>query len=156
LFNTAHSSPSYRVRIPLALKGLPYDYVAVDVRKMAHKEAAYIAVNPQGVLPALEVDGRKLAQTIAIVEWLEEGVPTPPPLPREPFARADVRRVAAMVATDITPLHSMRVSKAIVTDLQQKPEALRTWTQRWMRDGFAAVEAIIASERGPFCFGGTP
>ena len=156
LFNTANSSPSHRVRIALALKGLPYEYVAVDIRKMAHKSPDYLNLNPQGVLPLLEVDGVPLAQTLAIVEWLEEIFPAPPLLPRDALARARVRRVAAMIATDITPLHSMRVSKAIVADLQQKPEVLRTWTQRWIGEGFAAVERVIAGEGRPFCFGEAP
>ena len=156
LFNTANSSPSHRVRIALALKGVPYEYVPVDIRKMAHKEADYVARNPQGVLPTLEVDGVPLAQTIAIVEWLEETFPTPPLLPRDALARAKVRRVAAMIATDITPLHSMRVSKAIVTDLGQKPEILRSWSQRWIGEGFAAIERIVSGEGGTFCFGDAP
>ena len=80
----------------------------------------------------------------------------PPLLPRDPFLRAKARRIAAMIATDITPLHSMRVLKAIVTDLGQKPEVLRGWTQRWIGDGFAAVESVIADERGPFCVGDAP
>jgi maleylpyruvate isomerase len=156
LFNTANSSPSHRVRIALALKGVAYDYVAVDIRNMAHKTADYVAMNPQGVLPTLEVDGVALAQTLAIVEWLEETFPTPPLLPADAFARAKVRRVAAMIATDITPLHSMRVSKAIVSELGQKPEALKGWTQRWIGEGFAAVERVIADEHGTFCFGDAP
>ena len=156
LFNTAHSSPSHRVRIALALKGLPYEYLAVDIRKMAHKGADYIELNPQGVLPTLEVDGVPLAQTLAIVEWLEEIFPSPPLLPRDSFERAKVRRVAAMVATDITPLHSMRVSKAIVADLGQSADAVRIWTQRWIGEGFAAIEKIIAGGAGTFSFGDEP
>lgn len=154
LFNTANSSPSYRVRIALALKGLAYEYVAVDLRKMAHKSDDYVAMNPQGVLPTLEVDGVPLAQTIAIFEWLDETFPTPPLLPGDALTRAKVRRVAAMIATDITPLHSMRVSKAIVTDLGQTPEVLRAWSQRWIGEGLAAVERVIGA--GAFCFGDAP
>jgi len=155
LFNTAKSSPSYRVRIALALKGLAYEYVAVDLSKQAHKSAEYLALNPQGVLPLLVADGVPLAQTLAIVEWLEETFPEPPLLPRDAVARAKVRRVAAMIATDITPLHSMRVSKAIVKDLGQTPETLRAWAQRWMSEGLAAVEKVI-DQRGAFCFGEVP
>jgi maleylpyruvate isomerase len=156
LFNTANSSPSYRVRIALALKGVAYEYVAIDIRKMAQKSADYVALNPQGVLPTLEADGVPLTQTLAIIEWLEETFPTPPVLPGDAFARAKVRGVAALVATDITPLHSMRVSKAIVADLGQKPEVLGGWTQRWIREGFAAIETVIAEEHGTFCFGDAP
>ena len=155
LFNTAKSSPSYRVRIALALKGLAYEYVAVDLSKQAHKSAEYLALNPQGVLPLLAADGVPLAQTLAIVEWLEETFPEPPLLPRDAVARAKVRRVAAMIATDITPLHSMRVSKAIVKDLGQTSDALRAWAQRWMSEGLAAVEKVI-DQRGAFCFGDLP
>ncbi|MBI1210873.1 MAG: maleylacetoacetate isomerase [Alphaproteobacteria bacterium] len=155
LLNTANSSPSHRVRIALALKGLDYEYVAVDLRKQAHKAADYVALNPQGLLPTLEVDGVPLAQTIAIVEWLEETFPNLPLLPSEALARAKVRRVAAMIATDITPLHSMRVSKAILKDLGQTPDVLRAWAQRWMSEGFAAVERVI-DPHGAFCFGDEP
>lgn len=143
------------MRIALALKGLHYEYVAVDIRKSAHKTPDYLALNPQGVLPTLEVDGTPLAQTLAIVEWLEETFPTPALLPGDTLARAKVRRVAAMIATDITPLHSMRVSKAIVADLGQSPDAFRSWTQRWINQGFAALEQIIGCENGVFCFGDT-
>jgi maleylacetoacetate isomerase len=156
LFNTANSSPSYRVRIALALKGLDYEYVPVDLSKQAHKSAEYLTLNPQGVLPLLVADGVPFAQTLSIVEWLEETFSEPPLLPRDPVLRAKARRIAAMIATDITPLHSMRVSKAIVKDLGQKPEALRAWTQRWIGEGFAAVEQVIAGERGPFCIGDAP
>ena len=156
LHNTAHSSPSHRVRIALALKGLAYDYVAVDIRKMAHKGPNYVGLNPQGVLPTLEVDGGALAQTLAIVEWLEETFPSPPLLPRDAFARAKVRRVAAMIATDITPLHSMRVSKAIVADLGQTSDVLPKWTRRWIEEGFTAIEQVISAESGAFCFGDAP
>ena len=156
LFNTAHSSPSHRVRIALALKGLQYEYVAVDIRKRAHQAPEYAQLNPQRLLPMLEADGVPLAQTLAIVEWLNETVPSPPLLPADPFERANVRRVAAMVATDITPLHSMRVSKAIAFDFGQTGEVLRAWTQRWINQGFAAVESIITDNTGAFCFGDIP
>ena len=144
------------MRIALALKGLAYEYVAVDLKKMAHKRPEYLGLNPQGVLPTLEVDGVALAQTIAIVEWLEEVFPAPPLLPGDALTRAKIRRVAAMIATDITPLHSMRVSKALVSDLGQGTDVLRSWTQRWIGDGFAAIEQIIENENGSLCFGDAP
>lgn len=155
LFNAARSSPSYRIRIALGLKGLPYEYVPVDIFAGAHKQADYLAVNPQGVLPALEADGVVLTQSNAILEWLEEAKPSPPLLPRDPVERARVRAVAALVATDITPLHSMRVSKAIAKDLGQGGDGLRAWTQRWVSEGFAAIEKLLSGE-GPFAFGPAP
>jgi maleylpyruvate isomerase len=156
LFNTAVSSPSYRVRIALGLKGLDYEYVPVDLKTRAHKAAAYVAVNPQGLLPTLEVDGVALTQSNAIIEWLEETFPKPSLFPADPLLRARVRAVAAIIATDIAPLHSMRVSLAVRNDFAQGDEGLRAWVHRFMSDGLTAVEAILRELPGPYACGETP
>jgi maleylpyruvate isomerase len=156
LYNTAVSSPSHRVRIALALKGLDYEYVAVDLKARAHKDAAYLAVNPQGLLPTLEVDGVRLAQSGAIIEWLEETLPSPPLYPSDKFERARVRAIAMVMATDVTPLHTMRVSLAIRNDLGQGDEGLRAWVQRFISAGLASIETMLADFSGPYACGGAP
>jgi maleylacetoacetate isomerase len=156
LYNTAVSSPSYRVRIALNLKGLAYEYVPVDLKALAHKAADYVARNPQGLLPTLEVDGVALAQSGAIIEWLEETFPSPPLFPRDPILRARCRAIAAIVATDIAPLHSMRVSLAVRNDLGQGDEGLRAWVHRFMSDGLTAIEAMLKHLPGPYACGDLP
>src|SRR5580698_9961074 len=99
------SGTSYRTRIALELKGLAYEYRAVDLRAGAHKGDAYRALDPQGLVPTLEIDGHALIQSPAILEWLEERYPEPPLLPHDGFERATVRAMAAIVACDIHPLN---------------------------------------------------
>ncbi len=156
LYNMAHSSPSYRVRIALALKGLEYEYVPVDVKGRAHKAADYLARNPQGLLPTLEVDGVALTQTGAIIEWLEETVPSPSLFPEDPLLRARVRAVASIIATDIAPMHSMRVSIAVRNEFAQGDDGLRRWVHRFIGDGFQAIETMLAALDGPYCCGDQP
>jgi maleylacetoacetate isomerase len=156
LYNMAHSSPSFRVRIALALKGLAYEYVPVDLKARGHKAADYLARNPQGLLPTLEVDGVALTQSGAIIEWLEETVPSPSWLPRDPVWRARCRAIAAIIATDIAPLHSMRVSLAVRNDLGQGDEGLKRWVHRFVNDGFQGVEGILTTLEGPYCCGEVP
>ena len=109
LHNFFRSGTSHRLRIALNLKGVPYEYVAVDLRSEQHLAPAYKALNPQGLVPALEVDGRVLTQSPAIIEWLEERFPTPPLLPAGIDERARVRALAAIVGCDIHPLNNRRV-----------------------------------------------
>lgn len=153
LFNTAVSSPSYRVRIALGLKGLAYEYVPVDLKTRAHKSPDYLALNPQGLLPTLEADGVRLTQSGAIIEWLDETLPAPPFYPRDPVLRAKVRAIALVVATDITPLHTMRVSLAVRNDLGQGDDGLRVWVHRFISDGLSAIEAMLAEFSGPYACG---
>jgi maleylacetoacetate isomerase/maleylpyruvate isomerase len=146
----------YRVRIGLRLKGLDYGYVGVNLLKGEQHAEAYVAQrNRQHLTPALEVDGRVLTQSLAILEWLEEAHPEPPLLPRDPFDRATVRAMAGIVACDIHPLNNMRVQKAI-TDLGADAAAREAWSQRWILDGFAALEPMVAKHGQGFAFGGAP
>lgn len=156
LYNTAASSPSFRVRIALGLKGLEYEYVSVDLKVRAHKAADYLAVNPQGLLPTLEVDGVRLTQSAAIIEWLDEAFPSPPFYPRDPLLRAKVRAIAAVVATDVTPLHTMRVSLAVRNDLGQGDAGLKAWVHRFITDGLTAIEAMLMEFSGPYACGEQP
>ncbi len=156
LHNYWRSGAAYRTRIALELKGLAYDYRAVDLRAGAHKDAAYRALDPQGMVPALEVDGHVLIQSPAILEWLEERYPEPPLLPADIFDRAEVRAMAAIVVCDIHPLNNLRVLKSIKHDLGADDAASAAWSARWIGAGFEALEAMIERRGGHWCFGDAP
>jgi maleylpyruvate isomerase len=148
------SGTAYRVRIALALKGIPYDQITHDLRTGAQGEDAYRALNPQALVPALETDdGAVLTQSPAILEWLEETYPDPPLLPASPADRATVRAMAAMVACDIHPLNNMRVLNTLRHDFAADPDAVNNWIARWIGDGFAALEVAIATHGKGFAFG---
>lgn len=152
------SGTSHRLRIALNLKGLSYETVPVDLRREQHLGDAYRALNPQGLVPTLEADGRVLTQSPAIIEWLEERHPEPPLLPRDPDARARVRALAAIVGCDIHPVNNRRILEALRHDFGADEAAVLRWCGRWIADGFDAVESLLAADpdRGEFCFGGTP
>ena len=146
----------YRVRIGLNLKGLAYDYVGVNLVTGAQHESAYAALNPQGLTPALVTDeGQVLTQSLAILEWLEETHPSPPLLPREAADRAVVRAMAGIVACDIHPLNNLRIQRQL-TALGVDDAGRTTWTQRWINDGFGALEAMVARHGRGFAFGEAP
>jgi maleylacetoacetate isomerase/maleylpyruvate isomerase len=146
----------YRVRIGLNLKGLPYDYVPVNLLKGEQHAPDYVATrNAQHLTPALEVDGQVLTQSLAILEWLEETHPSPPLLPQAPFARAVVRAMAALVACDIHPLNNLRVQQAL-EGLGVDAAARLAWSQRWIVEGFSALEPMIAAHGAGFAFGDAP
>ncbi|URI07071.1 maleylacetoacetate isomerase [Aquincola tertiaricarbonis] len=158
LHNFFRSGTSHRLRIALQLKGLAYDYVPVDLRTEQHQGAAFKALNPQGLVPALEVDGQVLIQSPAIIEWLEETHPTPPLLPADPAARARVRALAALVGCDIHPLNNRRVLEALRHDFAADEAAVQRWCASWIEAGFDAYEALLAADpaRGNFSFGDAP
>ncbi len=150
------SGTSYRTRIALGLKGLAYEVRPVDLRAGQQGEAAYKALDPQGLVPALEADGRVLIQSPAILEWLEETHPDPPLLPRGAGPRAEVRAMAAIVGCDIHPLNNLRVLRALKRDLSAGDDQLSAWEARWIADGFAALEQLIARRGAGFAWGETP
>lgn len=146
----------YRVRIALNLKGLAFDYAAVNLLAGEQQGEAYRRINPQGLTPALQTEaGTVLTQSLAIIEWLEEVHPVPPLLPADPYDRARVRAMAGIVACDIHPLNNVRVLKQL-TRLGVAPEARTSWAQRWINDGFAALEPMIAAYGQGFAFGAQP
>ena len=149
------SGTSYRVRIALALKGLAFEQVAHDLRRGEQRGPAYRTLNPQGLVPALEVDGTVLTQSPAILEWLEERHPAPPLLPAGMEDRAAVRAMAATIACDIHPLGNLRVLDA-VRGLGADAAAVQGWIGRWIGDGFAALEVMIRRHGRGFAFGDTP
>ena len=162
LYNFFRSGTSHRLRIALNLKGLVVDYGAVDLRSEQHLGAAYKALNPQGLVPALQLDAdddhQVLIQSPAIIEWLEERYPTPPLLPGHRDARARVRALAAIVGCDIHPVNNRRVLEALRHDFGADEAAVNRWCATWISDGFDAIEALLAADatRGDFCFGRAP
>ncbi|MFJ6025568.1 maleylacetoacetate isomerase [Brevundimonas sp. NPDC092305] len=150
------SGAAYRVRIALNLKGLTYDQQGHDLRTGAQKDAAYVALNPQGMVPALQVDGAVLTQSPAILEWLEETHPEPPLMPSSPVGRAHVRAMAALIACDIHPLNNLRVGKALRDMFGADQAAVDAWAARWITPGFTALETLVAQHGADWSFGDTP
>jgi maleylpyruvate isomerase len=150
------SSAAYRVRIALNLKGLTADHLPHHLRKGEQCAPAYLAINPQGLVPALENDaGSVLTQSLAIIEWLDETHPNPPLLPKEPLRRAKVRAFANAIACDVHPVQNLKVL-ARLRELGVAEEQVTAWAAWVNREGLAACEKLIADEPGPFCFGAAP
>ena len=158
LHNFFRSGTSHRLRIALNLKGLPYDYVAVSLPKEEHLGAAFKALNPQGLVPALVDGDLVLTQSPAIIEWLEERFPEPALLPADPQDRARVRALAAVVGCDIHPLNNRRVLEYLRHSLKCDEAAVLAWCGTWISSGFDALESMLAADtqRGDFCFGSGP
>lgn len=152
------SSASYRVRIALNLKGLEHAQFTHHLRRGDQRSAAYLALNPQGLVPALTWDEAVLTQSLAIVEYLEEAYPEPALLPVDPLDRARVRALAQIVACDIHPLNNLRVLEYLRRDACMTEAAVRQWYGHWVHEGFSAFEALLASDRrtGEFCHGASP
>jgi maleylacetoacetate isomerase/maleylpyruvate isomerase len=146
----------YRVRIGLNLKGLAFDYAPVNLAAGEQRSEAYRRLNPQGLTPALETDdGQVLTQSLAILEWLEEVHPVPPLLPAAAADRAVVRAMAGLIGCDIHPLNNLRVQQQL-SRMGLDEAARLAWTQRWIQDGFAALEPMIARHTAGFAFGAEP
>ncbi len=158
LYSYFRSGTSHRLRIALSLKGLKPDYVPVDLLHDQQASPQYRAVNPQGLVPALEVDGEVLTQSPAIIEWLDERYPEPPLLPRDPLQRARVRALAAVVGCDMHPLNNRRVVNYLKRELGCDDAAVDAWCGTWMGAGFDALDALLAADprRGRFSFGDAP
>ena len=150
------SSASYRVRIALNLKGLRAEHLPHHLRKGEQCAPAYLALNPQGLVPALEDgSGTVLTQSLAIIEWLDETHPAPPLLPKDPLRRAQVRAFAQAIACDIHPVQNLKVL-ARLRQLGLPEEKVTEWAAWANREGLAACETLVAGEAGPFCFGAAP
>jgi maleylpyruvate isomerase len=157
LYGFFRSGTSHRVRIALNLKGLCYQQVAVDLRKEEHNDPGYEAINPQQLVPALDIGETVLTQSPAILEWLEEQYPTPALLPADALERAQVRALAAIVGCDIHPVNNRRILEALRHRFSADGAATDDWCGTWISAGFDALEALVqAHGKGPFAFGEHP
>jgi maleylpyruvate isomerase len=158
LYGYFRSSAAYRVRIALALKGIAVEQVGIHLVKDGGQQlkASYLARNPQGLVPALELDdGTVLTQSLAIIDYLERVAPTPRLIPEDPVGEAQVRALALTIACDIHPLNNLRVLNYLKGPLARPQEDVDRWYRHWvLKGGLEAVEAMIEGER--FCFGDRP
>jgi maleylpyruvate isomerase len=159
LYGFFRSSAAFRVRIALNLKGLAYEQAPVHLRRNEQFRADYVALQPQALVPALELDdGDVLMQSLAIIEYLDETYPRPPLLPGHPAARARARALALAVACDIHPIDNLRVLRYLADPLRQDAKGVETWYNHWIKIGFDAIERILAEDgqAGEFCQGDQP
>ena len=155
LYNYFRSSASYRVRIALALKGLPYEYVAVHLAKGEQRQPDYAAISAEGLVPLLELpDGTRLSQSLAIMEYLDELHPAPALLPADALGKARVRALAQGIACEIHPVNNLRVLKYLTHELKVDEAAKNTWYRHWVRTGLEAFERQLAQQPAArYCFG---
>lgn len=158
LHNFFNSSTSYRVRIALALKGVPFDYVPVNIRVGEHREAGYVnRLNPSAVVPALADGDFSLGQSLAIVDWLDARFPTPRLIPADVDLRARVLELSYLISCDIHPVNNLRVLRYLETELKVTPEQKAAWYGHWVSQGLAGVERLLAKHgKAPWCFGDAP
>ena len=161
LYSYFRSSASYRVRIALALKGLPYDYVPVHLVKNEQTSDAFRAVAPAQLVPALELDdaaATTLTQSLAIIEYLDEAHPAPPLLPADALGRARVRTIAFDIACEIHPLDNLRVLRFLTGELKVSEDEKNRWYRHWVETGLEVVERQLAGhpQTGRFCHGDAP
>jgi len=160
LYDYFRSSAAYRVRIALNLKGLkPDERTFVHLRMGSQRAQDYLALNPQGLVPALELDdGRVLTQSLAIVEYLDESHPSPPLLPKDATGRARVRAIALGIACEIHPLNNLRVLNYLTGTLGATDAQRNGWYKYWVDVGFEALESQLErdDETGTFCHGESP
>jgi maleylpyruvate isomerase len=159
LHNYFRSSTSIRLRVALNLKRLDYRYVAYHLRKGENRSPAYLAINPQGLVPALELDdGEVLTQSLAIIEYLDEIRPTPPLLPKGPFDRARVRALACAVACEIHAVNNLRILKHLRIEFGADDSKIAAWYRYWVGQTFLPLEKMLAGDAraGRFCHGDEP
>ena len=158
LYSFFNSSTSYRVRIALALKGLPFDYLPVNIRVGQHREAEYVeGINPSATVPAL-VDGDfQLSQSLAIMDYLDARYPEPRLIPEAAEPRARVLELTNLIACDIHPVNNLRVLRYLQDELKATPAQKDAWYRHWVDEGMAGVERLLAHHgHGRWCFGDTP
>jgi len=150
------SSAAYRVRIALRLKGVEHDHVSVDLRTGAQKGEAYRALNPQGFVPMLEIDGQRLTQSLAIIDYLDATRRQPPLLPADPADQAHARALALTIACDIHPLNNLRVLRYLEHEFGHDQATRDRWYAHWIVEGLAPLEALAEPRAGRFLFGDSP
>ena len=157
LHNYFRSSASFRVRIALELKGLDYEYIPVHIARGDHKKPPYAALSADSLVPLLEVDGDKLSQSMAIIEYLDETHPEPALLPADARGRAKVRALAQSIACEIHPLNNLRVLKYLMRDMKVDDAAKNAWYVHWCREGLEAFERQLNPlPASTYCYGNTP
>lgn len=157
LYNYFRSSASFRVRIALQLKGLPFEYIPVHLAKGQHKLPEYSAIAADNLVPNLVIDGEHLSQSMAIIEYLDEMHPEPPLLPKAPLDRARVRALAQSIACEIHPINNLRVLKYLSGNLGLNEDQKNTWYRHWVREGLEAFERqLVKGPKSTFCYGNTP
>ena len=154
LYSNYVNSAGERVRIAMALKGIEYEYVSVG----QIGRAAYAKINPQGLMPALSIDGRIVQQATAILEWLEETYPDPPLLPADPILRAQARGFAQAITSEMHAIDVIRVRRFLADDLGIEDDGITRWQMNWFHVGFRALEEILRRRDTAWlcCFGDTP
>ena len=156
LYDYYRSSAAYRVRIGLNLKGIDYERRPVNLLESEQKGDEYHALNPQGLVPMLEIDDHRLTQSLSILVYLDQRFPDPPLMPRSAPDGAHVRSMALAVACDIHPLNNLRVLKYLKHELEQPQERIDHWYVHWITEGLCSLETVAAPRAGEFLFGDAP
>ena len=156
LYDYFRSSACYRVRIALNLKGVAYESVAINLLEGAQKAEEYRDRNPQGFVPMLEIDGLRIVQSLAIIDYLDATVPEPRLVPADPAERAHVLALALAIACDIHPINNLRVLKYLGAEFDADQQARDDWYRHWIREGLTALEMMAAPRAGRFLAGNAP
>lgn len=156
LYEYWRSSASYRVRIALNLKNVDYESRPINLLTGEQNSSEYRAINPEGFVPMLEIDGQHLTQSLAIINYLDLRYPQQPLIPASAAERAHVVALALLIACDIHPLNNLRVLKYLKNELGHSQEEVDRWYAHWIREGFPALEALAAPKAGKFLFGDGP
>ena len=158
LYGYFRSGTSHRTRIAMNLKQLDYDSVSINLAKDEQLQATFKTINPQGLVPVLEVDDLVMFQSPAILEWLDEAYPQFPLLPKDVVGKVKVRALSAMIGCDIHPLNNRRILQYLRSELNADEAVVLKWCERWIMEGFSALEKLLAQDkhRGSFCYGNQP
>jgi maleylacetoacetate isomerase len=156
LYDYWRSSASYRVRIALNIKGIEYDRRPVDLLTSEQKSPEYRSLNPEGLVPMLEIEGQRLTQSMAIITYLDTRFPNPPLIPAMAPERAHVGAMSMIVACDIHPLNNLRVLKYLKNVLNHSQDEIDAWYAHWIEEGLPALEAMAAPKAGKFLWGDAP